>query len=91
MQLFSYSFDGFLTGCFTPLVSGSRVVLLRDNEILNLVTLKHCIQVEGITHFICVPALYWAILEGTAAEEIKSLRITRQINEKSFQEKIKEF
>ncbi len=74
LQLFSYSFDGYLTSSFTPLVSGSRVVALPEEDSKNPVAIKNCIAQRRITHFICVPLLYQAILDCARPEELQSLR-----------------
>jgi len=74
LQLFSFVFDGFLTSFFTPVVSGSKVVLLRDEEAKDPVCIKNKIRDEGITHFIAVPGLYSAILEASGKEELESLK-----------------
>ena len=76
IQLFSYSFDGFVTSFFTPIISGARVVLLKKDEIKNPKIIKNYIKEENVTHFISVPVLYMAILdEVDTNEDIKSLKI----------------
>jgi amino acid adenylation domain-containing protein len=74
LQLFSYSFDGYLTSFFTPLASGSRVVALPGADAKNPVAIKNCLAQQRITHFICVPPLYQAILDCARPEELQSLR-----------------
>lgn len=75
LQMFSYSFDGFLTSFFTPIVSGAAVVLLNEDDSRNPVSISRIIGKYGITHFICVPTLYSAILECLAPEEAKTIKI----------------
>jgi len=74
LQLFSFIFDGFLTSFFTPVVSGSKVVLLRDEEAKDPVCIKNKIRDGRITHFIAVPGLYSAILEASGRGELESLK-----------------
>ena len=73
LQLFSFSFDGFLTSFFTPILSGSRVILLNDDEAKDPIAIKKHIYQDHITHFICVPSLYSAILEAADPKELASL------------------
>ncbi|WP_195724386.1 non-ribosomal peptide synthetase [Paenibacillus monticola] len=75
IQLFSYSFDGFMTGFFTPLVSGASLFLPTESQVKDPLRLKQLIHVHQITHFICVPALYQLLLEQMNAEDGASLRI----------------
>ncbi len=76
IQLFSYSFDGFVTSFFTPIISAAKVVLLKKDEIKNPKIIKKYIKEEKVTHFISVPVLYMAILdEVDVREDIKSLKI----------------
>ncbi|MCK4259967.1 MAG: amino acid adenylation domain-containing protein, partial [Halanaerobiales bacterium] len=75
LQLFSYSFDGFVTSFFTPIVSGSTIVLLNEDQLKDPIALKNCIVANNITHFISVPSLYRTILEYLTLDDAKSLRI----------------
>jgi tyrocidine synthetase-3 len=96
LQLFSFSFDGFVAGFFTPLISGARVVFPGAAQNKDIHTITQAIVSEKVTHFIAVPPLYQAILETLSKEEASSIRVvtlagdrlppqllekTRQINE----------
>jgi amino acid adenylation domain-containing protein len=74
LQLFSYVFDGFVTGFFTPLISGARLVLLEDEQLGDAEKIRDAIIIHGITHFICVPSLYAAILELPDMQKAVSLK-----------------
>ncbi|MBW7477833.1 amino acid adenylation domain-containing protein, partial [Paenibacillus oenotherae] len=74
LQLFSYAFDGFLTSCFTPLLSGSEVVFLAEEASKDPAAVKEAVKEYGITHFIVVPALYAAILASAEAGELKTVK-----------------
>ncbi|NOQ24319.1 MAG: amino acid adenylation domain-containing protein, partial [Bacteroidales bacterium] len=74
LQLFSFSFDGFVTSFFTPLISGSELVLLNENEGKDINAIIAKIQEKRITHFICVPALYSLILEFISEDEASSIK-----------------
>ena len=73
LQLFSNSFDGFMTSFFTPLVSGSKIVLIKD--VLDVRKIGEVIESEKVTHFICVPMLCQTIFENLTEEQLKSVRM----------------
>jgi amino acid adenylation domain-containing protein len=75
LQLFAITFDGFVTSFFSPIVSGSRVVLPAAMEILDMNRLKTAIVSYKVTHFICVPALYKVIMESLTPKEAASLKV----------------
>jgi gramicidin S synthase 2/tyrocidine synthetase-3 len=75
LQLFSYSFDGFVTSFFTPLLSGVRGVLMEESGIKDIGAIKDVIIKEGVTHFISVPALYRAIMEDLSPGEAGGLKV----------------
>ncbi|WP_379127439.1 amino acid adenylation domain-containing protein [Paenibacillus sp. sgz500958] len=75
MQIFSYSFDGFMTGFFTPLVSGASLFIPTESQVKDPLRLKQLIHVHRITHFICIPGLYQLLLEQMAGEEGGTLRM----------------
>ncbi|MCP5052052.1 MAG: AMP-binding protein, partial [bacterium] len=75
LQLFSYAFDGFITGMFTPLISGALVVMV-GNEILRDVSkLVGVIRMNRVTHFISVPSLYRVMLGSMTIADALSLRV----------------
>lgn len=82
LQLFSYAFDGFMTSFFTPVISGAAVVLLNESESKDPGALKKNIFEFGVTHFICVPMLYNAILDVITPDEAKTLRIVTLAGDK---------
>jgi tyrocidine synthetase-3 len=64
LQLFSYAFDGFVTSFFTPIVSGAKVVILAEEALKDIPRLTGTIARLGVTHMICVPVLFQAIIEN---------------------------
>lgn len=82
LQLFSFSFDGFLTSFFTPLLSGATVVLMKEEDGKNPIEIKKCIVSEKISHFIAVPSLYRYILQVITKEEARNLKIITLAGEK---------
>ncbi len=82
LQVFSFAFDGFVASFFTPIVSGARVILVTEEEMLDPISVKNCIRTHLITHFICVPSLYSTLLECISKEEAQSLRLVSLGGEK---------
>ena len=75
LQLFSYSFDGFVTSFFTPIISGAKIVLLSEEEMKDITKIKEIIVKNQITHFISVPLLYQAIIDQLSKDEADSLKV----------------
>ncbi|PEF73903.1 non-ribosomal peptide synthetase, partial [Bacillus pseudomycoides] len=74
LQLLSYAFDAFVANFFTPLLCGATVVLLKENEMKDLITIKETIVSKKIAHFACVPSLYGALLEILDPRDVRSLQ-----------------
>ncbi|MCP4213944.1 MAG: amino acid adenylation domain-containing protein, partial [bacterium] len=74
LQLFSYAFDGFVSGFFTPLVSGSRLVCLEHEAMGDIDAIRSVIIQQQITHFIAVPHLYSVIISSLTAPELSGLK-----------------
>jgi len=75
LQLFSSTFDGFITSFFTPVISGAKVILLSEEGIKDITVIKSVITKNRVTHFISVPALYRAIIGELAREEAAPLKV----------------
>ncbi|UCH95943.1 MAG: amino acid adenylation domain-containing protein, partial [Candidatus Aminicenantes bacterium] len=75
LQLFSPSFDGFVTGFFTPLISGAKVVLVKEKAVKDILILKEVIVRIKVTHFISVPPLYRAIIKILEKDEARTLKV----------------
>ncbi|MDQ1355027.1 MAG: hypothetical protein QG657_5336 [Acidobacteriota bacterium] len=75
LQLFSYAFDGFITGFFTPIISGARVILLSKDTIQDISQIVDIIILFKVTHFISIPVLFQAILSGMTEEGAASLQV----------------
>ena len=82
LQLFSHTFDGFLTSFFTAVASGAAAVFLNEENSRNPIEIANCIVAEKITHFIAVPALYSSILDVLDGKRVDSLRIVTLAGEK---------
>ncbi|MEK4378122.1 fengycin non-ribosomal peptide synthetase FenA [Bacillus sp. FSL R5-0434] len=88
LQLFSFSFDGFLTSMFTPLLSGAKTVLPDENEAKDILSIKHDLSHHRITHMIIVPVLYRALLDVIQPEDVKTLRVVTLAGEAADRELI---
>ncbi|UCH93630.1 MAG: amino acid adenylation domain-containing protein, partial [Candidatus Aminicenantes bacterium] len=82
LQLFSYAFDGFVTSFFTPLISGSTVILLEQEKIGDIEIIKDTIVRNRVTHFISVPSLYSAVIETLSKVEVASLHVVTLAGDK---------
>jgi amino acid adenylation domain-containing protein len=63
LQLFSYSFDGFITAFFTPLLCGAKGVLPGEEDIKDIDRLNRLIVNRCITHFISIPSFFRFIIQ----------------------------
>ncbi|WP_366207888.1 amino acid adenylation domain-containing protein [Bacillus amyloliquefaciens] len=75
LQLFSFSFDGFVTSMFTPLISGAKAAVLAEDEARDILAIKHYLASYLITHMIIVPVLYRTLLDVLEPGDAESLRI----------------
>ncbi|ASB53342.1 Plipastatin synthase subunit [Bacillus velezensis] len=75
LQLFSFSFDGFVTSMFTPLISGAKAAVLAEDEAKDILAIKHYLASYRITHMIIVPVLYRTLLDVLEPGDAESLRI----------------
>jgi len=75
LQTLSYSFDGFVLSFFAPIISGSRVILLKEEDRKNIIKLKAAIIKHRVTHFMAVALLYKAIIDGFTKSEAASLEV----------------
>ena len=74
LQILAFYFDGFVTSFFVPIISGSKVILLAEQESKDPVAMASEISNKNITHFISVPALYTGILEALEHKNVQSLK-----------------
>ncbi len=82
LQFFSYSFDGFITSFFTPVISGAEVVLLDDEAVKDIAKIRESIVEKKVTHFICVPSLFREMIEVLNEAELSSLKVVTLAGEK---------
>lgn len=75
LQLFSFSFDGFVTSSMTPLFSGATVILMEEEKAKDLLAIKEVIAAQGVTQFIVVPSLFSGMVDYLTPEDVKTLRV----------------
>jgi tyrocidine synthetase-3 len=63
LQIPSFAFDSSVEDIFTPVISGSKLVLLEQAKRLEPGYLGGLITGNHVTHFLITPALYSALLE----------------------------
>jgi amino acid adenylation domain-containing protein len=73
LQLFSITFDGFISSFFVSIVSGSRAMLLRDEESNDVLLIKEVLTTWKVTHFVCTPSLYASLLEVCSSSDLAGL------------------
>ncbi|OOM73735.1 linear gramicidin synthase subunit D [Clostridium puniceum] len=83
LVLFSYAFDGFVTNFFTTILSGASAVIINAEECRDALAIRKAIIKNNITHFICIPVLYSAILECSKCEDLRSLRVVTLAGDKT--------
>lgn len=82
LQLFSFSFDGFITSFFTPIISGAAVVVLSREGVKDIEKIKEAILQEKVSHFISVPPLYRGIIESLTVEEVAGIKVVTLAGDK---------
>ena len=73
LQVPSYSFDSSVEDIFTPLISGSKLVLLQKENPFAIEYLGKTISKNSVTHFLIVPNFYKTFLEEIPGS-LKDLR-----------------
>jgi len=63
LQLPSFSFDSSVEDIFTPLISGSQLLLVQAHQRFDMDYIRELLKTIPVTHFLNVPALYKIYLE----------------------------
>lgn len=74
LLLSSFAFDSSVVGLFWTLCSGGTLVLPAPGEEHDMARLRHLIEVNNVTHLLCLPALYELLL-GEDASPLDSLEV----------------
>ena len=64
LLLFAYNFDGFILNLFSPLISGTHVILADDRSAVNPASIIHLLHRYPVSHLTTTPVLFHAILEA---------------------------
>ncbi|MGG4442605.1 tyrocidine non-ribosomal peptide synthetase TycB [Brevibacillus fortis] len=71
----SFAFDGFVLTFFALILSGSTVVLTKDEEAKDPIALKNLIATWSCSYTLCVPSLFQAILECSTSDDISPMKM----------------
>lgn len=82
LLIIPYSFDAFVVNFFTPIISGAKVVLLKEHEVKDVEIMRDRIVNNEITHYSGVPAQYSNLLEVLTEESARSLKVVTLGGEK---------
>ncbi|MCP4153642.1 MAG: amino acid adenylation domain-containing protein, partial [bacterium] len=63
MQIPSFAFDSSVEDIFTTLISGSKLVLIKQTNVFDLQYLEKQIKENNVTHFLIIPNFYNTFLE----------------------------
>ncbi len=77
LQVLSYTFDSSVEDIFTSIISGARLILIKQNQKLNIEYIKHTIIENEITHISLTPSFYKIILNeiGNELNSIKHITL----------------
>jgi len=73
LQLANYVFDGSIFDIFAPLLNGSKLVLIKEKDMLNMNNLGEIIKNEEVTVFFVTTALFNTIVD-TNIEMLENIR-----------------
>lgn len=84
LQLLSYHFDGFAAVLYSSLLSGSKLILISEEEKSRPDLIVEIIKNEGVTNFAITPSLYSPILDHLqVGEELSHLKLVVLAGEKT--------
>ena len=75
LLLSSMAFDSSVAGLFWTLVTGGTLVLPEPDQERDIHVLRRLIREHGVTHSLCLPALYEILLEESDPSELESLEV----------------
>ncbi|MCX2812351.1 amino acid adenylation domain-containing protein, partial [Bacillus sp. ChL18] len=81
LPIINYAFDGFVLLFYTPLIAGSKVVLVNNEEMVNPYKISEIIKTLGVTDYFSVPSIYLTVLDYISLEESISLRQVTLVGE----------
>jgi amino acid adenylation domain-containing protein len=72
---FSLAFDGSVTGIFWTLLQGGELIIPSESAHRDPTQLAALIEQHRISHVVCVPSLYHAVLGEASSGQLDSLRV----------------
>lgn len=74
LMLNPFIFDSFITHFFGPIISGSTVYVLNQQQCKDAVAINNIIKNQGITHIQSPPSFLMTLLENVNTEDWKSMK-----------------
>ncbi|MDW7614145.1 amino acid adenylation domain-containing protein [Peribacillus simplex] len=81
LPLVNYAFDGFNVLFYTPLISGSKVILVNNEDLINPYKVSEYIKTYGVTDYFSVPSIYLTVLDYLTQEEPMNLKLVTLVGE----------
>ncbi|MCP3742679.1 amino acid adenylation domain-containing protein, partial [Rossellomorea sp. BNER] len=81
LPIINYAFDGFVLLFYTPLISGSKVILVNNEEMVSPYKISELMKTRGVTNYFSVPSIYLTVLDYLSEEESISLRQVTLVGE----------
>jgi len=88
LPVVNYVFDGFVTSFFTPIISGSKVILVGNEEMTDVSKLKDYFNSYGVTHYVSVPSLYVTMMTNFDKLDVQKLKVVTLAGEEMPQKAI---
>lgn len=89
LQIPSFAFDSSVEDIFTPLISGAKLVIMKQESRFNLEYLSELLIRHKITHFLITPAFYKTLLDEIP-DALSNLRIVTIAGDNFTKELVKE-
>ncbi len=74
LQLLSYSFDGFASNFYSPMLSGGKLVFLAPEIAADYRGIVSLVNKTGVTNTCLVPTMYRLLLDGAGEKPFSGLR-----------------
>lgn len=71
----SFSFDSSVAGIYWTLSQGGTLVIPDETQLLDMTELRGLISLWQVSHLLCIPSIYTAILEKAQQPVLSSLKI----------------
>ena len=81
LPIINYAFDGFVLLFYTPLIAGSKVILVNNEEMVSPYKISELMKTCRVTDYFSVPSIYLTVLDYFSQEESISLRQVTLVGE----------